>query len=239
MLELLEVLKALAGLIVILSIIALIRPIPKLYLPTRKRAFQVLVVSLMVYGFTSSEGIEDEYAASSSEDQAELRIEREQKALVDSFLAIKGKKFGTNEFYEMKQKYGKYGEFVRLDEYISDHTVEYSEGLDVSFVLNEATDEIIFTGRGRSAEDYMKRRIEQGFNSWDGSHKELTKYIKDSMNDPDSYEHIKTRYLTFREYMIVETEFRGKNAYGILVKNKVEAKVSYGGELLDTPSLIK
>ena len=88
-----------------------------------------------------------------------LRIEREKKALVDSFLAIKGKKFGTSDFYDMKQKYGKYGEFVRLDEYISGHTVEYSEGLGVSFVLNEATDEIIFTGRGKSAENYMKRRI--------------------------------------------------------------------------------
>ena len=237
MLELLEVLKALAGLVVILSIIALIRPIPKLCLPTRKRAFQVLVVSLMVYGFTSSERAEDEYAASSPEDQAKLRLEREKKALIDSFLVIKGKKFGTSEFYDMKQKYGKHGEFVRLDEYIPDHTVEYSEGLGVSFVLNEATDEIIFTGLGRSAEDYMKRRIEKGFSKWDGSHRELTKYIKDSMNDPDSYEHIETRFWKSREYMTVETKFRGKNAYRGLVKDKAVAKVDYEGNILEVTSL--
>ena len=236
MLELLELLKALSSIAAILSVIALIRPIPLIRLPTRGRAFQALVVSLIAYGALSSQEMEDEYAASSPEDQAKLRIKREKEALVDSFLAIKGKKFGTSEFYDMKQKYGKYGEFTRLEGRIPDYTIEYSEGLNVSFVLDEVTEEIIFTGKGKAAEDYVKKKIEKGFNSWNGTHRELTKQIKEMMNDPDSLEHLETKYLTFRDYMIVIVEFRGKNAFGAIVKDKVRAKVSYEGDVLEITS---
>ena len=233
----LELLEFAVSAICIVSFIAIIRPFPKIGLPTRLRAVIVWIGASLLFAAIQATSEESKNTTLSTENQTELSPERGKKALIDSFMAIKGKKFGTSEFYDMKQKYGKYGEFVRLDEYIPDHTVEYSEGLDVSFVLNEATDKIIFTGRGRSAEDYMKRRIEKGFSKWDGSHRELTKHIKDSMNDPDSYEHIETIFWKSREYMTVQTKFRGKNAYGAIVQDKIKAKVSYEGEVLEITSL--
>jgi hypothetical protein len=78
-----------------------------------------------------------------------------------------------------------------------------------------------------------KARIESGFSVWDGSHRELTKRIKESMNDEDSYEHIKTGYIDKGDFLIVETIFSGKNAFGARMKNKITAKVSLDGEVLE------
>jgi len=75
--------------------------------------------------------------------------------------------------------------------------------------------------------------IEEQFSAWDGSHMELTKNIKASMNDPKSYEHVKTVYEDRGEYLIVETTFRGKNAFGGMVINTVRAKASLSGEVIE------
>ena len=75
--------------------------------------------------------------------------------------------------------------------------------------------------------------IEEQFSVWDGSHRELTKFIKESMNDPSSYEHVKTAYEDREDYLIVETTFRGKNAFGGIVKNTVRAKVSLDGKIIE------
>jgi len=78
-----------------------------------------------------------------------------------------------------------------------------------------------------------EKKIQSQFSSWDGSHTNLTKVIKESMNDPKSYEHIKTTYIDMVDYIIVTMEFRGKNAFGALVKNTVRASVSLDGEVLE------
>jgi len=72
--------------------------------------------------------------------------------------------------------------------------------------------------------------IEKQFSAWDGSHIKLSRLIKDSMNDPDSYEHVETKYWDMKDYLIVNATFRGKNAFGGVVKNTVKAKVSLDGE---------
>ncbi len=85
-------------------------------------------------------------------------------------------------------------------------------------------------------EDEAKARtemIEKQFSVWDGSHIKLTRLIKDSMNDPDSYEHVETKYLDMKDYLIINTTFRGKNAFGGVVKNTVKAKVSLDGESVE------
>ncbi|AAN12346.1 ORF47 [Vibrio phage VHML] len=66
------------------------------------------------------------------------------------------------------------------------------------------------------------------FSAWDGSHRNLEKYIKSMMNDEDSYEHVETRYrlvLDQNPRAIVTTVFKGKNAYGGVVKQSVSAAV--------------
>lgn len=76
------------------------------------------------------------------------------------------------------------------------------------------------------------QRIERGFSSWDGSHRGLTRSIKEIMNDPSSYEHVKTVYWDRNDHLIVQTTFRGKNAFGALVINRMKAKVDLDGNVL-------
>ena len=75
--------------------------------------------------------------------------------------------------------------------------------------------------------------IEQQFSAWDGSHRSLTKLIKESMNDPDSYDHVETVYWDKGDHLIVRTTFRGKNAFGGVVKNWVKAKVDLNGNVIE------
>lgn len=74
--------------------------------------------------------------------------------------------------------------------------------------------------------------IRSQFSSWDGSHRNLERLIKKTMNDPDSYKHDETSYLDKGDYLIVITTFRGKNAFGGVVRESVKAKVSLDGQIL-------
>jgi len=78
--------------------------------------------------------------------------------------------------------------------------------------------------------------IKMQFSSWDGSHRKLERYIKDNMNDPDSYDHVETRYSDYGSYLLVATKFRGKNAFGGTVLNIVTAKVDINGNVFEIVS---
>jgi hypothetical protein len=85
-------------------------------------------------------------------------------------------------------------------------------------------------------EPKINSNISKQFSGWDGSHRNLEKFIKSTMNDPDSFQHEKTTYINNGDHLIVNTIFRGKNAFGALVLDKVTAKVSIKGKIL---SIIK
>lgn len=84
-----------------------------------------------------------------------------------------------------------------------------------------------------SPEEARKELIKKEFSAWDGSHFKLEEYIKKSMNDPNSYEHIETRYWDRGEFLVVQTTFRGKNAFGGVVKNSIKAKVGLDGSIME------
>lgn len=67
-------------------------------------------------------------------------------------------------------------------------------------------------------------QIKNCFSQWDGSHRGLTPIIKKAMNDPDSYDHVETKYFDMKDHLVVITSFRGKNAFGGVVKNFIKAK---------------
>lgn len=75
----------------------------------------------------------------------------------------------------------------------------------------------------------IEKSLKGQFSEWDGSHRALEKIIKEGMNDPDSYEHVSTKYWIVGDHLIVLTKFRGKNAFGGIVTNSVKAKVSLDG----------
>jgi len=84
--------------------------------------------------------------------------------------------------------------------------------------------------RAEFEKQQREKEIEDQFSAWDGSHIELTKIIKASMNDPKSYEHVETVYQDAGDRLIVITTFRGKNAFGGTVVNTVKANVSLDGK---------
>lgn len=75
-------------------------------------------------------------------------------------------------------------------------------------------------------------KIAGQFSAWDGAHLKLQEYIKKNMNDPETYEHIKSVYDDKGTHILVITTFRGKNALGSKVIEKVAAKVDLEGNIL-------
>lgn len=82
------------------------------------------------------------------------------------------------------------------------------------------------------ASEERKKNIKSQFSAWDGSHRNLESVIKKSMNNPDSYDHAETIYWDRGDHLVVQTSFRGTNAFGGVVKNTVRAKVSLDGKIL-------
>jgi hypothetical protein len=76
-------------------------------------------------------------------------------------------------------------------------------------------------------------QLEKQFSAWDGSHNTLTQIIKKAMNDPDSYEHVETKYWDMSSHIVVRTVYSGNNVFGGRVKNFVKAKFDNDGNLLE------
>lgn len=65
--------------------------------------------------------------------------------------------------------------------------------------------------------------IDSYFSKWDGSNYDLVSVVKQSMNDPKSFEHIETRYRDNGNSYTIVMSFRGKNAFNALVVQTVTA----------------
>jgi hypothetical protein len=89
------------------------------------------------------------------------------------------------------------------------------------------------SNKANTPEELRKERIGKHFSAWDGSHRALEKLIKSSMNDPDSYDHDETMYWDMDDHLVVKMTFRGKNAFGGVIKNWVKAKVTLDGEVIE------
>jgi hypothetical protein len=70
------------------------------------------------------------------------------------------------------------------------------------------------------------------FSLYDGSLPQLERYVKKTMKDPDSYEHIETRHWVMGDHMVVKMQFSGKNSFGGTVKTLINAKCSLKGDIL-------
>lgn len=99
-------------------------------------------------------------------------------------------------------------------------------------MLAHYSDKIEDAKQAEEATTARKKRIEQQFSGWDGAHRNLERFIKKAMHDPDSYDHDETVYWDMGDHLVVRTTYRGKNGFGGLVRNDVKAKVSLDGEIL-------
>jgi len=86
-------------------------------------------------------------------------------------------------------------------------------------------------GRIDSPFESRQTQIEKHF-AGDGYHVGLVNYIKNTMHNPNSFEHVKTLYVDKGDHLIVKMIFRGTNAFGGVVTNSVVAKTDLNGNVI-------
>ena len=67
---------------------------------------------------------------------------------------------------------------------------------------------------------------ENFLSAWDGSNRELVKLVESGMNDPDSFEHVETRFTDNGDSLSLLMTFRGKNSFNATVTNKISADLN-------------
>ncbi len=77
-----------------------------------------------------------------------------------------------------------------------------------------------------------KEKIESQFSAWNGDHKKLKEYIVDHLNDPGSYENVKTVYWDRDSLIVVKTEYTAKNGFGGRVRGTVMAQCDLDGNVI-------
>lgn len=80
-----------------------------------------------------------------------------------------------------------------------------------------------------------EKELKELFSSFDGSVPEVIEAVKSQMNDPESFEHVKTRYIDNGEDVTVIMTFRGKNGFGGVLTKEATAKVNLKGKILTGP----
>ncbi|MEG1255819.1 hypothetical protein [Clostridium sp.] len=75
--------------------------------------------------------------------------------------------------------------------------------------------------------------VNSQFSPWDGSNYNLVDLIKQNMNDPKSFEHIETtQSIEKGKGITLYMKYRGRNAFGGLIINTVEAYADYNTQVL-------
>lgn len=164
--------------------------------------------------FGNASAITAQYLSTNDSKILSYHKEARSKTILKRLKGIPAKDFGVNKAL--------YAELLQLNPENS----EYKNKLNIYTKKLAAKN-----AKDKAAED-RKKLIEQSFSSWDGSHRGLEKVIKASMNDPDSYEHVETRYGDKGSYLFLQTTFRGKNKFGGTVKQTVSANASLEGVIL-------
>lgn len=83
-----------------------------------------------------------------------------------------------------------------------------------------------------------EQKIKDQFSAWDGSHRNMEKWVKAHMNDPGSYEHVETRYNDDGVNLTVSLKFRGRNAFGGVVTQTAAATVDVDGNFVEGPVIL-
>lgn len=81
-----------------------------------------------------------------------------------------------------------------------------------------------------------KEAIEKQFSAWDGSHPQLSRLIKENCRNPDSYEHIETKYRDDGNSIFVITKYRAENGFGGMSIGTVSARVDFDGNVIEIVS---
>ena len=77
-----------------------------------------------------------------------------------------------------------------------------------------------------------RQLIERQFSAWNGSHYKLEKSIKAQLKNPDSYQHVSTKYWQVDDGVVVSSTYRATNSLNALITEIAKAKYSFDGKLI-------
>lgn len=137
--------------------------------------------------------------------------------------------FDLNEDLEITDKrvvldYSEAGRLVVPMSEVPDMTVY----IDENVVQNRRTVLELEKIAAERAEKLQERRLafeEQCLSGWDGSLPQLEDWVKQRMNDPESFEHVDTRYNIVDDHAILMMEYRCRNRFGRVVTEAVKVQV--------------
>jgi hypothetical protein len=126
------------------------------------------------------------------------------------------------------------GHLIEVANYLCGDAERQRQWLSLEY--NDETSSIsanIYEDGFKTDREVALEKIEEQFSPYDGSHYNLERLVKASMNDPDSYDHVETVYWVMVDHLVVRTTFRGNNAFGGKVTQSVKAKISFDGDVID------
>lgn len=89
------------------------------------------------------------------------------------------------------------------------------------------------TTSNKSVPQTNEEKVTSLQNGYDGSIPSVIKLVKDSMNDPDSFEHVETRTGFYeKDSFIVSMKYRGKNSFGGVITKFIDVKLDYSGNVI-------
>lgn len=178
----------------------------------------LLIAALIVYTIIITQQLTVEQKAQAEKERIEYRQANKDK--ITKKLVAELKTIPTSEFSKNKDRYEQLLELYPTNKKYQSKIAFYSKKIaDAEALVNKKLARI--------------KRIRSQFSGYDGSHSHLEKYVKSTMHNPDSYEHVKTVYWDKGDYLIVQTIIRGTNAFGGTVSQTVKVKVSLEGQLLE------
>lgn len=90
--------------------------------------------------------------------------------------------------------------------------------------------------RPLTAAEQRTQEIEKQFSAWNGAHRDLERRVKTALKDPDSYEHIETKYVdNGAKGISVLMKYRAKNSFGGYVVESIIASYDNAGNLTEGP----
>jgi hypothetical protein len=89
------------------------------------------------------------------------------------------------------------------------------------------------SSKSKSVQKTNEERVSELQSGYDGSIPSVVKFVKNSMNDPESFEHVETRTGFYeKESFIVSMKYRGKNPFGGVITKYIDVKSDYSGNVI-------
>lgn len=81
-------------------------------------------------------------------------------------------------------------------------------------------------------EEINKQKMIEDLFWADGSFYPLNKLIKESLNNPDSFVHVRTKAARRGDYLVIFVTYRARNGFNAVITNEVSALISISGDII-------